>query len=163
MINNSKKSKILLVIIAILLISNIVLISFFLQKKAPDRYAKRPDRKVYIVEFLEKEIGFNQQQLLQYDSLSDGQKKKMKAFYDTMRIKKKQQFQQLVVGNFSDSSISLLADESLATQKQMEVQMFNHIKSVRQLCSPDQLPRFDTSFFKVFNRRGANSNKNAKN
>ena len=163
MIKNSKNSKIFLVTIAILLISNIVLLSFFLQKKAPDRYAKRPDRKVYIAEFLKKEIGFNQQQLLQYDTLGDGQQKIMKGFFDNMRNKKKQQFQQLVAGNFTDTSISRLADESAATQKQMEVQMFNHIKSVRQLCSPDQLPRFDTSFFKVFNRKGSDSKNKTKN
>jgi hypothetical protein len=117
---------------------------------------------VYIAEFLEKEIGFNQQQLLRYDTLGDGQQKIMKGFFDNMRNKKKQQFQQLVAGNFTDTSISRLADESAATQKQMEVQMFNHIKSVRQLCSPDQLPRFDTSFFKVFNRRGSDSKNKTK-
>jgi len=112
---------------------------------------------------LQKEIGFNQQQLLQYDTLSDGQQKIMKGFFENMHNKKKQQFQQLVVGNFSDTSINRLADESAATQKQLEVQMFNHLKSVRQLCSPDQLPKFDTSFFKVFNRRGGDSKKKAKN
>jgi len=163
MINNSKKSKLLLVIIAILLISNVVLVSFFLQKKAPDSTAKRPDRKVYIAEFLKKEIGFNQQQLLKYDTLSDGQQKIMRIFFDNMRNKKKQQFQQLVVGNFSDTSINRLADESAATQKQMEVQMFNHIESVRALCTPEQLPKFDTSFVKVFNRRGGDSKKKTKN
>jgi len=163
MIKNSKRGKILLLIIAILFISNIVLLSFFLQKKAPESPAKRPDRKVYIAEFLEKEIGFNQQQLLRYDSLSDGQQKIMKSFFENMRNKKKQQFQQLVAGDFSDSSINRLGDESAATQKQMEVQMFNHIKSVRDLCSPDQLPKFDTSFVKVFNRRGSDSKKKTKN
>ncbi len=163
MINNSKNSKIFLVIIAILLISNISLLIFFLQKKGPDSPAKRPDRKEYISGFLKKEIGFNQQQLLQYDSLSDGQTKIMKSFFENMRNKKKQQFQQLVAGDFSDSSINRLADESAATQKQMEVQMFNHIRSVRQLCSPNQLPKFDTSFVKVFNRRGPDSKKKTKN
>lgn len=163
MINNSKKSKIFLVIFAILLISNIVLLSFLLQKKTPDSYTNRPDRKVYIAEFLKKEIGFNQQQLLRYDTLSDEQQKIMKSFYDNMRNKKKQQFQQLVTGNFSDTSINRLADESASTQKQIEVTMFNHIKSVRELCSPDQLPKFDTSFVKIFNRRGSDSKKNTKN
>lgn len=162
MINNTNKSKIFLVIIAILLISNIVLLSFFLQKKEPDSPAKRPDRKLYISEILKKEIGFNQQQLLQYDSLGDEQQKIMKVFFDNMRNKKKLQFQQLVTGDFSDSSINRLADESAASQKKMEVQMFNHIKSVRLLCLPDQLPRFDTSFFKVFNRRGNDSKKQTK-
>lgn len=162
MINNSKKSKIFLVIIAILFISNIVLLSFFLQKRGPDSPSKRSDRKAYIATFLKKEIGFNQQQLLQYDSLSNGQQKIMKGFFDNMRNNKKQQFQQLVAGNFSDTSINRLADESAATQKQLEVQMFNHIRSVRQLCFPDQLPKFDTSFVKVFNRRGGDSKRKAK-
>lgn len=163
MTNHSKKSKIFLIIIAILLISNIVLLSFFLQKKASDSPAKRPDRKVYISEFLKTEIGFNQQQLLQYDRLSDEQKTIMKSFFENMRNRKKQQFQQLVAGDFSDSCINRLADESGATQKQMEVQMFNHIRSVRALCLPGQLPKFDTSFVKVFNKKGGDSKKKTKN
>jgi periplasmic protein CpxP/Spy len=163
MTNNSKKSKIFLVIIAILLVSNIVLLSLFLQKPEPVIPEKRPDRKVYISEFLKKEIGFNPQQLTQYDSLSDGHQKIMKQFFDNMRNKKKLQFQQLVAGNFSDTSINRLAEESAATQKQMEVQMFNHIKSVRQVCLPDQLPKFDTSFVKIFNRRGGDPKKKTKN
>ncbi len=163
MIKNSKNSKIFLVTIAILLISNIVLLSFFFQKQEPDPPSKRQDRKVYIAEFLQKEIGFNQQQLLQYDSLGEGQQKIMRSFFDNMRNKKKQQFQQLVIDNFSDTSINRLADESAAIQRKMEVQMFNHIKSVRQLCLPDQLPRFDTSFAKVFNRRGGDSKKKINN
>lgn len=160
--NELKKNKMFLVIIAILLISNFVLLGFFLQKKELDSPSKRPDRKAYIAKILQKEIGFNQQQLLQYDTLSEKQQNAMKGFFDNIRTKKKQQFQQLIAGNFSDTSINRLADESAASQKQMEMQMFNHIKMVRQICTPDQLPRFDTSFIKIFNRRGGDSNKKIK-
>lgn len=162
MINELNKNKILLAIIAILLISNFVLLGFFLQKKDSDIPAKRPDKKAYIAEFLQKEIGFNQQQLLQYDTLSERQQNAMKGFFDNMRNKKKQQFQQLITANFTDTSVNRLADESAATQKKMEMQMFGHIKAVRELCTPDQLPRFDTSFVKIFNRRGGDPNKKIK-
>ena len=153
MINNQNKSKIFLLIIAILLVANIAMLSFFLQKKEPEKVNRRPDRKAMIANFLKDEIGFTTQQLAQYDSLSNQQQEKMKALFDTMRNNKTQQFKQLAAGNFTDSAINIVADQSAAAQKIMEVQMFNHIKAVRQLCTQQQQPAFDSLFVKVFSRR----------
>ena len=162
MINNQNKSKIFLVIIAILLLANIAMLVFFLQKKGPDNGNRRPDRKVMIANFLKDEIGFTTQQLVQYDSLSNQQQEKMKDLFDTMRNNKTQQFKQLATGNFTDSTINTVADQSAAAQKIIEVQMFNHIKAVRQLCTLQQQPVFDSLFVKVFNRRGEARKKTTK-
>ena len=162
MINNQNKNKIFLVIIAILLIANIAMLTLFLQKKEPDNGNHRPDRKAFIANFLKDEIGFTTQQLVKYDSLSNQQHEKIKALFDTMRNNKTQQFKQLAVGNFTDSTINTVADQSAAAQKIMEVQMFNHIKAVRQLCTPQQQPAFDSLFVKVFNRRGEARKKSTK-
>jgi Spy/CpxP family protein refolding chaperone len=162
MINNQNKSKIFLVIIAILLVANIAMLTFFLQKKEPVDKGRRPDRKAMIAEFLQKEIGFTTQQLAQYDSLSNQQQEKMKALFDTMRSNKTQQFKQLAAVNFTDSAINTVADQSAAAQKIMELQMYNHIKAVRALCTPQQQPAFDSLFVKVFNRRGEARKKTTK-
>jgi periplasmic protein CpxP/Spy len=162
MINNQNKNKVFLLIIAILFIANIAMLAFFLQKKDGGDRSKRPDIKAYISNFLAKEIGFNSAQLAQYDTLSNRNREKMGSLFEKIRNTKNEQFKQLVAGNFSDSTINLVADQSAANQKLMEMQMFNHIKSIRQLCTPDQLPKFDTLFIKVFNRRTEGRKKTTK-
>lgn len=162
MINNQNKSKVFLVIIAILVIANIAMLSFLLQKKETSPRVEKPDRKTVISNFLKDEIGFNQSQLTQYDTLSNRQRDKMKSLFEDMRNNKNDQLKQLVAGNFSDSVINQVADQAVVTQKTMNIQMSNHIKSIRELCTPEQLPKFDSLFIKVFSKRSDGRKKPAK-
>ncbi len=162
MINNQNQRKAFLGIIAILLIANIAMLAFFLQKKGPDKQAGRPDRKTIIANYLKNDIGFNPQQLIQYDTLSNRHREKIGNLFENVRNNKNEQFKQLVAGNFSDSAINLVAGLSASSQKIMEVQMFNHIKNIRLLCIPAQLPKFDSSFYKVFSKRGDGRKKGSK-
>ena len=154
MINKQNRSRVFLLVIAILLIANIAMLTFFLLKKDGDRPGKRPDRKAMISGFLKKEIGFSEVQLKQYDTLSNIHRDNIRKMFEGLRSTKDKQFKQLTEGNFSDSVINLVADQSAASQKIMELQMFNHLKSIRLLCTPEQRPRFDSLFSKVLNRRG---------
>jgi len=163
MISNQNRSKVFLVIIAILLITNIAMLGIFLQKKTPDKQPNdRPDKKAYILNLLKEEIGFNQQQLVEYDTLSNRHRQKMGRLYDSMRNNKRPQFKQLAALDFSDSAISSVANQSTAAQKIIELNMFSHIKNIRQLCTPEQLPKFDSLFIKVFNWREELRKKNEK-
>jgi hypothetical protein len=161
MIDKQNRNKVLLLIIGILLIANIVMVSFFIMKKDGRKQERRPDRKTMIADFLQKEIGFNQQQLQQYDTLSNRHRENMKAMFEKLRGTKDLQFKQLAAGDFSDSVINSVADQSAASQKIMEVQMFGHLKSIRMLCTPGQLPKFDSLFVKILNRRGGEGRKKA--
>jgi len=154
MINNQNRSKLLLVIIAILLIANIAILAYFLQRKEPEQQNSRTDRKAYIANFLQNEIGFDKQQLSQYDTLSNLHREKITALYEEIRNNKTGQFKELAKNNFSDSSIIVEAEQLAASQKIIDVNMFNYIKNIRLLCTTEQLPKFDSLFIKVFNRRG---------
>ncbi len=155
MINKQNRSKAYLSIIAILLIANMVLVYFFLMKKEDHKQEKqRPDRRTMIGNFLKTEIGFDTAQLQQYDTLSIRHKETMKTMFDTLRSSKDKQFKMLTAANFSDSIMLAIAEQSATNQKAMELQMFNHLKNVRMLCKPEQLPAFDSLFVKVLNRRG---------
>ena len=162
MINSQNKNKVFLVIIAILFIANIAMLAFFLQKKDGGDRNKRPDRKAYVSNFLAKEIGFNKAQLLQYDSLSNQNREKMGSLFENIRKNKNEQLKQLVADNFSDSTINLVADQSAAKQKIMDVQMSNYIKSIRQLCTMEQLPKFDSLLSTVFYKRPDGRKKTSK-
>jgi regulatory protein YycI of two-component signal transduction system YycFG len=156
MINNQNRSKVFITIISILLIANIALVYLFFTKKDVDKHEKHPDRKTMIANFLKTEIGFDSLQLQQYDTLSNRHKGNMKEMLDSLRSTKDKQFGQLAAGNFSDSVMNRVADESAASQKMMELRMFNHLKNVRSLCKPAQLPKFDSLFVKVLNKKGGN-------
>ena len=159
MINKQNRSKVFLVIIAILLVANIAMVSFFLLKKDADKRDKKPEWKTVISGFLKNEIGFDTVQLKQYDSLSDRHRDNIKKLMDSLRNTKEKQFKELASVNFSDSAMNIIADRSAATQKTMELNMFNHLRNIRLLCKPDQLPKFDSLFGKVLNRRGGETKK----
>jgi hypothetical protein len=110
-------------------------------------------------EFLQKEIGFNRQQLLQYDSLNKQHHKKGKAAFDEMRNNKEQQFKELGAGAFNDSAVAGAILQSAEKQKVMELQFFNHLREIRKLCTAEQLPKFDSLCYKMWNRRGDNKKK----
>ncbi len=74
--------------------------------------------------------------------------------FDSLRSSKDSQFKQLTANDFSDSVMTSVAEQSAASQKMMELQMFAHLKNVRMLCKPGQLSKFDSLFVKVLNRRG---------
>ena len=160
MINKQNRSKVFLAIIGILLVANIAMVSFFLLKKDGGKREKRPDRKTMIAGFLKNEIGFSAAQLQQYDTLSDNHRESIKDMFDSLKSSKDKQFKQLAAGNFSDSVINIVADQSAVSQKIMELNMFNHLKNVRLLCKPEQLPKFDSLFVKILNRRGGEGRKN---
>jgi periplasmic protein CpxP/Spy len=162
MIINQNRSKIFLAIIAILLIINIVLIGFFLQKKAQDKQGERPDRKAFTANFLQKEIGFNPVQLSKYDTLSNLHRQKISGLFENIRNNKTRQFKELVTLDFTDSAINMVAGQSAAAQKIIDMTMFNHIKSIRMLCTREQLPKFDSLFVKVLNRKGEGRKKSEK-
>jgi len=159
MINKQNRSKVFLAIIGILLVANIALVSFFLMKKDGPRREKKPEWKVVISGFLKNEIGFDTVQLNRYYSLSDRHKENMKKMMDSLRTPKDQQFKELAAANFSDSAMNSMAGQSATAQKAMELQMFNHLKNIRLLCKPEQLPKFDSLFGKILNRKGADGRK----
>ena len=159
MINKQNRSKIFIAIIGILLVANIALVSFFLMRKDGAKREKKPEWKTVISGFLKNEIGFDTIQLNKYNSLSDRHKENMKKMMDSLRTPKDKQFKELAAGGFSDSIMNSLAEQTAATQKTMELRMFNHLKNIRMLCTPEQLPKFDSLFGKVLNRKGGDGKK----
>src|SRR5437762_2155219 len=131
MIYTQNRSKLLLVVIAILLIANIAILAYFLQRSGPEKQNYRSDRKAYIADFLQKEIGFDKQQLSQYDTLSNLHREKVTGLYEEIRNNKTGQFKELAMNNFSDSVIMIEAEQLATSQKIIDINMFNYIKSIR--------------------------------
>ncbi len=161
MINRQNRSKVFLSIIGILLVANIAMLTFFMMKKDTGRHQGRQDRKEMIAGFLKNEIGFSDDQLKQYDTLSTIHSDSIKKMFEDLRSTKDKQFRELTAGNFNDSVMNRVAEQSATSQKKMELQMFNHLKNIRLLCTAEQQPKFDSLFVKILNRRGGEGrNKN---
>ncbi len=151
--NAQPKSKLLVLIIGILLIANIVLLSFFLMNNPSKEKRAKSNRKNYISEYLEKELGFDSVQLLTYDSLSKKHRELVRTGLNNISSKRKEIFKELAVATFNDSALSNAASQIHELQKPFELNMFRHLKDIRQICTKEQQFRFDTGFYKIFGRR----------
>jgi periplasmic protein CpxP/Spy len=156
------KNKILILLVAVLLLTNIVLLYFFLNKPGHNK-GGRPGREAAMTAFLEKEIGFNPQQLKQYDSLNNTHRETMRTVFDTMRSAKEQMLKDLAAVDFTDSSMAKSADQSAGNQREMELAMLRHFKNIRNLCTPVQQPKFDSLYYKMMWRRGGMKKHGGKN
>lgn len=151
------KSKLFILIIGILLVTNIGMLVFFNWHKEEPK--KSRGRDVMLKEFLQNDIGFSAAQLQQYDTLSKRHREKMKISFDAIKNSKEQQFKELGGKGFSDSAINTAIQQSVENQKIMEMQMFNHLAAIRRLCFAEQLPKFDSLFYKVWFRKGDSKKK----
>lgn len=160
--STTSKNKMLLVAVVILLLTNIGMILFFLNHRGGEKGRSHGSREEVMTGFLQKDIGFSKSQMEQYDTLSKAHRDKVKAIFDEVRSNKEQQFKLLAAQNFDDSAIHTIAAQSAEKQKVIEEQMFTHLKEVRKICTPDQLPKFDSLFYKVWDRRGESRKKPGK-
>jgi periplasmic protein CpxP/Spy len=138
--NSVSRNKILLSIIAILLITNIGMLIFFLRC---NRQPVEEKRKGF-TERLKTEVGFTPQQLEIFEP-------KKKAFWDRMRtrfdeIKKTKEdfYYQMYDPSIPDSVIAQKAEVIGDQQKELDLQVIRHFKDVRTMCTPEQLPKFDS-------------------
>ena len=145
--NNISRNKVLLSIIAILLVADIIILVFLF-------WVKNPSGKNYhgehtglgITEFVTKDIGFTTEQLKTFGEMKNAHREKMKPLFENLS-KTKEQFYQLmkdqaVADSTLDSAASLIGQK----QKELDLQTFSYFKSLRNLCTPDQLSRFDSLF-----------------
>jgi Spy/CpxP family protein refolding chaperone len=149
------KSKLYILIIGILLVTNIAMLFFFWgDKRDNGRNNKRNnDPSAMMKNFLKKDVGFNDQQVQQYDTLSKQHREKMKAQFDSLKTNKEQQFKELGSKGFNDSAIVEMANRSSEKQKLMELQMLNYFATVRKICTPEQQPKFDSLFYKIWSKK----------
>ncbi len=146
--NRYSNSRPLLLIIGVLLISNIVLLVLFLNKKPEIK----PETRGRFTEFLRKDIGFQEEQIKEFEALKDNHRQKMKLLFDDLQKTKTNFFLQLRESdstNFNlDSAAALIGDRQAALDKQI----YSHFRRLRTLCNPEQLQKFDSLFPQVIKR-----------
>jgi Spy/CpxP family protein refolding chaperone len=103
-------------------------------------------------DMLQKEVGFTKDQVNSYQALRKDELDTIHALFDQLRKSKMDFYNLIYASEVSDSSLNSAADLIANRQKALDIQMFNHFKMVRNICTPDQLQKFDSTIKKVFIR-----------
>lgn len=150
--NPASKNKSLVAIIIFLLVTNIIMLIFFLVLNKPMQKNARGKEQSGMSVMLQKEVGFSQNQLDTYANLRKEQLDSMHILFDQVRKAKIDFYNLLFAPQVSDSALNNAANEIAEKQKNLDLHMYNHFKVVRNICTPDQLQKFDSSILKVINR-----------
>lgn len=148
--NSTTKNKSLVSIIIFLLITNITILVFFLVLNNPAQ--KHSHDQNGMSGLLQKEVGFNKDQLDTYQALRKNQSDTVHALFDDLRNAKMDFYNLIYSPQVSDSAIKEASDLIAKKQEALDIHMFNHFKTVRNICTPDQLQKFDSTIKKVFVR-----------
>jgi periplasmic protein CpxP/Spy len=146
------KNKSLISIIIFLLIMNLAMLIFFLVLNNQSQRNSHVHDQNGISGVLQKDVGFTKEQLDIYQSLRKEQIDKIHSLFDELRKAKRDFYNLLYISQVSDSSVNRAADLIAEKQKTLDLQMFNHFEMVRNICTPDQLQKFDTTIKKVIIR-----------
>lgn len=142
------KKHTLIFIIVLLLITNFILSALFIFKNPhPDR--KNPDReKGRMYMSLQKEVGFSEGQLTQYQEIRKEQFQYLNPLFNSVRNSKDKFYKLVYDKNVADSIVDNAADSIGYRQKMLDLQMLSYFKKIRSICTEDQLPKFDSTIKK---------------
>ena len=146
-IASSRKS--LLIVIFLLLIIDLVVLFFFVSKNKPGNDHQRDRKEGGLYAMLTKEANFTPEQMAKYQELREEQFKNVKPLFSKIRKSKDNFYSLLYTENVPDSTVNALSDSIAVNQKTLDLQMFTYFQKVRLLCTPDQIPKFDSSIKKV--------------
>lgn len=148
---NNTKTKTLTGIIIFLLITNIAMLIFFMAMAKPEK-KQRNHESNGMYNALKDEVGFSKDQLANYQSLRKEQLQKVKPLFNEVRNAKKDFYGLIYSENISDSLIRADADSIAEKQKLLDMQMFAYFKKIRNICTPDQTQKFDSTLKKEVSR-----------
>ena len=138
--NYGSRNKILLTIIAVLLIANVVMLVLYFRMNQHSEAPKRPG----FSERLKKEVGFTPEQMSVYEP-------KRQVFWDSLRkqyadIKRtKEEFYRYMYETATPDSILNIKAEAIGEQqKHLDLFVIRYFKEVRKMCTPEQLPKYDS-------------------
>ena len=146
------RNKIYLLLIGILLLSNLALVAFFVTNRPEKKEVKRDRPGGYMKEALQNEVGFNDQQIATFDDMAAKHKQQMRPLFEDIGKTKESFYWLLTQPGTPDSILNNSAKEIGEKQRLLDLKIFTHLQNVRELCTPEQKPKFDTLLQKVVHR-----------
>ena len=152
---NSSRTKVLLFLVGILLVTNLVLLGFFVfNKGGREDGGKRPshDRSAMMRTYLKDSVGFNDQQLAQFDQVREKNKQDMKPLFEEMRQSKLAFYNLLKQSGNPDSVTRAAANRMAEKQIAIDMAFFKYFESIRTLCTPEQEVKYDSLVQQIVRR-----------
>lgn len=146
------KNKSLVSIIIFLLITNLAMLFFFLRINGHEQKSLPTHDPNGISNLLKNDVGFNDQQLEKYQSIRKEHLEKMGPLFDKLKKSKENLYNLLYTPEVADSVINNAANQIAESQKNLDMEMFNHFKMYRLICDSGQLQKFDTTVKKIITR-----------
>lgn len=144
------RNKLLLFIVAILLLANVVLLYFLFKGESNSK--SQPRERRGISEQLKNDVGFNEEQLKAYELRREKHMGEMKGLFEELRQTKEQFFTTVQNPQAADSIIQRGANTIAEKQKLIDLQTHAYFTDLRKICTPDQLPKFDSLYQQVIKR-----------
>jgi len=165
----SSRNKGLLLIISVLLLSNLALVAYlvFGDNKRQKHDKTGGERGKAFSEYVIREVNFSEEQATTFKQMMAEHFEKMRPIMGEVRKAKDSFFTIMQQPEIPpDSVLQKAADNIAQKQKLQELQSFNHFRQVRELCTEEQKPKFDSLIRKIINRsfgRGPERNKKGGN
>jgi hypothetical protein len=140
--NQFSRNKVLLTIIAILFLTNIVMLVLFLRVRSQIEAAA--PKKLGFTEKLKNEVGFTPQQMAVYEPKRDKFWVNVRQRFDTIKNTKVAFYNLMYDPTVPDSILHARADLIGSQQKNLDLFVVRHFKDIRKLCTPTQLPKYDS-------------------
>jgi periplasmic protein CpxP/Spy len=143
------RSKILLIIIGILLLANVglLLYAFGPQRRAPEKH-----QGLGVTALLRDKIGFDQNQMKSFEEYKKDHFARIRPMMDDIAATKQTFYRHLHEENPVDSLMNLELQMIGEKQKELDMQIFQHFRRVRGLCTENQRPAFDSLFPQIIKK-----------
>ncbi len=150
-----RNHKLLLLIISILLIANIALLYFFVSNRSSDSHPQKlshEEMRQRAIEKVKNEVGLNDAQATEYDSLRMKQFETMKPLFEDVTRSKEEFFSLIYQPTVSDSTLNAYAARIGEKQVALDLSTFHYFQSIKGLCAEEQKPKMDTFIKQIVKR-----------
>jgi len=146
------RNKIYVSLIGLLLLSNLALVAFFVMNKPEKREVRREHPGSYMKDALKNDVGFTDQQMAEFDKMADQHRQQMRPLFEDIGKTKESFYEMLSQPQTADTVLNQAASQIGDKQKAIDIKIFTHFQNIRQLCTPEQQPAFDSLIQRVVHR-----------
>ena len=146
------RNKIYVLLIGILLLSNLALVDFFVTNKQEKKEVRKDRPGGYMKEALKNEVGFDEQQMAQFEEMAAKHKQQMRPLFEDISKTKEGFYKFLTQPGTSDTLLNSSAKEIGEKQRLIDLKIFTHFQNIREICRPEQQPKFDSLIQRVVHR-----------
>ncbi len=139
--NALSKNKILLTIIAVLLLTNITLLILLSKSK------QHRDREPHPISFNERvrtEVVLRDEQMSIFLPKRTAFWEGLRNRFDEIKQSKQEFYARMYDSTFTDSIMEAKAQIIGNQQKELDLFVIRHFQDIRKICTPEQLPRYDS-------------------